>query len=824
MITQKTKKMWNRYSKTINLISIVLLVTLCAYSTGLLYFNFPVYILNICIFACIVVQIIYFKKINIEITKSAKLIIGFMAAYSIISVDLFIYKIVGIFIILYICLSNKIEIVKKIAIPTCILSVIIFGFEISKIFSLRYKDNLLIEHFIKWVLNVGGIDAEIQGDFLIANLDGKTMNFWVSADAIMLYTFCILILVLWLFMQEKGLKKRLHLLSIVIIYMLIRFSIIIVIYNYTENLEMFWGIIPNIATIVPIAFCVAQECKDEDKISDVYFDYKSFRLYISIWISICLFILGHEYGSIGTDKQGRILIDEWHSKGWESSLEPLNTTKYEGQKSVYTYKSMVDLLNKLYTVKVEEDEDVISKLDDYDILIIKTPTKAFSKNEIDRIHMFIENGGGVLLVGDHTNLFNMNHYLNTISGSYGIKFNYDAVYAIEDGNFVNMYNDNYMRSIATAAVNKYKFATSCSIQPSLSTKIEMKLNNACAEYMDISHVNFFGNMIPESSEIWGNLCVAASKEIGKGRLFAFSDSTTFSSFSMFMHDNPEFLIGIMEYLNKENIVNVYYILGIIFTLVSLALYSKKKNWMVHSGFIFIVLGICVLGGCTSYSSLINKENSNMINSKLNSINTIYFLDDSKVSHFIGYELIEENYQNVFLDIQRHGKILREKENIKDCINRNSEGIVLTNIDRKLSKEEKLQLEQYVAKGGRLILLDSYMKSKESMREILHSFGISKMKTPLFHQIENDKESKQEFEQMSINYYSNQQGDLKEIINSEYTANFNMSIFEYKNGTIYVINDAIYLTNDFIGDQGTPSSKKQYQMHQEFHKLLDKILN
>jgi len=103
-----------------------------------------------------------------------------------------------------------------------------------------------------------------------------------------------------------------------------------------------------------------------------------------------------------------------------------------------------------------------------------------------------------------------------------------------------------------ANITNYKFATSCTLNVGLFVKGIMTGQGICSEGADISQVHFFGNMKPDPEDKWGWFIQCAAKEVGKGRVVAFADSTTFSSFSVLMHDNPEFILGIMEYLNRAN--------------------------------------------------------------------------------------------------------------------------------------------------------------------------------------------------------------------------------------------------------------------------------
>jgi len=96
---------------------------------------------------------------------------------------------------------------------------------------------------------------------------------------------------------------------------------------------------------------------------------------------------------------------------------------------------------KPYTVWAEEVGDVepciqregfLSLLGKSDALVIAEPHVYFSRKEVLGIIDFVENGGGLILIGNHSNTtryytYGCNEILNPLSTLFGMRFNFDEV-------------------------------------------------------------------------------------------------------------------------------------------------------------------------------------------------------------------------------------------------------------------------------------------------------------------------------------------------------------------------------------------------------------
>ena len=247
---------------------------------------------------------------------------------------------------------------------------------------------------------------------------------------------------------------------------------------------------------------------------------------------------------------GRVLIDEHHSD-WERTDEPMGTSDYSPG-STYNYSSMLSYLDAFYDVKRNEamlDDDVLRAVD---VLVIKTPTEAYSEEEIEAVERFVRRGGGLFLVGDHTNVFGTSLHLNHLAECFGIRFEYDATYDLATGGLSLYHRPRVLAHPAVAQLPPFLFATSCSLRgPAWARSIQTG-GGLMALPLDYSKQGFFA----DKDQGWlffpfGLFDQCLSVGHGRGRVVAFSDSTVWSNFFMFVPGKPELALGLIEWLNHN---------------------------------------------------------------------------------------------------------------------------------------------------------------------------------------------------------------------------------------------------------------------------------
>ncbi len=252
-----------------------------------------------------------------------------------------------------------------------------------------------------------------------------------------------------------------------------------------------------------------------------------------------------------SEKRAHVLMDDSHSD-WEWSTEMYDTETF-GRRSNYNYNFLVQLLEQAYEVNVNSSEALTSDLlADFDVLIIKTPTKDFGGGEIAAITQWVKEGGGLLVLGDHTNLFGLSERLNDVIAPYGMSFGYDATYDLRTG-ALSVWHRPLMSGPVTREVSTMRFATSCTITAPLVADDLITGQSLGCEALDYSNPGFFGNMTLDTSDSYGTFLQAVAVNSGHGRVLAFSDSTVFSNFDVCMPGKRELLFGMVSYLNRRGL-------------------------------------------------------------------------------------------------------------------------------------------------------------------------------------------------------------------------------------------------------------------------------
>ncbi len=249
----------------------------------------------------------------------------------------------------------------------------------------------------------------------------------------------------------------------------------------------------------------------------------------------------------GRPKAGRVLLDEYNSN-WEWTTQALDTEWY-GQKSGYNYYSLGQWLRYYYQVDTNFSPRTPGLLASYDVLIIKTPTAPFAPEEIEAIEAWVRAGGGLFIIGDHTNVFGTSSYLNPLARRFGLRFLYDSTYDLATLRVTLYERPSLLAHPAVLEMPPFLFATSCTLQAPLLADSVMTGYGLRALPVDYATRVFFPDKEKERDYPFGLFLQSAAVRHGRGRVVAFTDSTVFSNFTMFIPGKPEYFLGVMNWLN-----------------------------------------------------------------------------------------------------------------------------------------------------------------------------------------------------------------------------------------------------------------------------------
>jgi len=284
---------------------------------------------------------------------------------------------------------------------------------------------------------------------------------------------------------------------------------------------------------------------------------------------------------VGQPKGGRVMVVERHSmyyddeKGlrykWEATSRPYDTHTY-GELIGYNYRLLYDYCNQYFQMSRLMGREDVDKLDDpaavaelsfpridddtlaqCDVLVIKTPTARYKTEEIEAVLRFVRNGGGLLLIGDHTNFARSGTVMNDIARQIGFAFRPDLLFGMGGDPYQQHYVPPRFPHPVVQWMPPMDFAVGCSIDPGISWGRAAIVNGGLWSMPpEYHHSNFHPvpNHCPQMR--FGPFIQLWATRYGRGRVLAFTDSTIFSSACLFQPGKAELFLGMIHWLNHTN--------------------------------------------------------------------------------------------------------------------------------------------------------------------------------------------------------------------------------------------------------------------------------
>ena len=640
-------------------------------------------------------------------------------------------------------------------------------------------------------------------------------------------------------------KKRKILFNIVIflfasaIFLLLRLIIFIHFYINTLELEIFWNPWYMLFSFLPLILLFVKihplnDISSEKKtILVLKLTKKNIISMILIFIFIFSIVGAFVFQDPGYSKNKNILIDEFHSE-WEDSITPLDKQWY-GMLSTYNYYCWVNWLNYYYNVDRNINETLNRQfLNNYDILILKCPTNEYSNEEIIEITRFVEQGGGLFLIGDHTNVFGMNTYLNTVAKKFGISFKTDATYELGTGLLSTFEPSGIFPHTIVKNFNKFDFMTSCTLEAPLFSENVIIGNRLITESGTYSTENFFSESIATSESEFGLFLQSVAVKYGKGRVVAFTDSTVFSSFSVFTDGYQAYSLGVFDYLNR---VNVYVFINIVFlglaavSLISLIyIFRNERKIKILSLFIFI--GLLSFSIAVPFFSYINTINYQTQSPNSDFYQVCFIKEHSNFEISLQPSLVlskeEQEYGTFFVWTQRLGLIPSIELKLDEAIKKADIIVFINPIKSFLDKEIDLIID-FVEKGGKILVMDSITNGKSTINELISNFGmwinIKNEDLQLYENISDINENKSIGNILSP--YLSITGGENMFINKRNETSISIINFYNestgRNGTVAVVIDSYTFRDEIMGGVFSEPNADQLEIYNTEFFIFDEIL-
>jgi len=529
------------------------------------------------------------------------------------------------------------------------------------------------------------------------------------------------------------------------VYALVRYSVLITIYLYlmhrmgyedtANRVDVFWNPWWTAITFFPLAWCLAAVAPKSDRLgwlesllSAVTSDASRLRLSIlSVLLATTAVVAFLTLPEPAGRKAGRVLVDEYHSD-WEKTTRPFDTEWY-GQESGYNYYCAYDYLSRHYRMGRLEAPITSATLKNCDVLVVKIPTRRFGDSEIAAIVEFVRRGGGLFLIGEHTNVFGSGAYLNPIARRFGFEFRYDCLFDTTR-KFEQVYRSpRLLPHPLVQNLPLFFFQVSCSIKP-CDPFGEPVIIGACLKALSVDYhsPNFYPQVIDRSDMDFGPFVEMWARNFGRGRVLGFGDSTSFSNFCAFQPGKSELLLASIEWLNHRNHWGgwkaVWAGLGLA-ALVMTIFFSKRSNSPERTQSLTVLVAVAAVPLLALAARQINSEICSLPAPQAPLVR-IYFERqhcdyDLPIEGFVTQPM--RSFDLFYQWVMRVGCFPFVGQSLGDCL-KNADAIVLIRPNHEFTEREIEQLVQFVGRGRGLLILDSPTLPGAPLQPLLAAFKLS----------------------------------------------------------------------------------------------------
>jgi hypothetical protein len=311
---------------------------------------------------------------------------------------------------------------------------------------------------------------------------------------------------------------------------------------------------------------------------------------------IIVFVLGFLLSFIIPSKKiSGIVFDESHGK-WETVLSRYGPEDF-GRGVNYTYSLLAGYSKRLTGVSstyINENDQLPSS---DSLFVLKMPVRSLSQQFNKRLSSWVGDGGRLLIVADHTDLYNSTQNLTPLLDRFGVALNSDAVYDRTGmPNVVDSYAADFILGRIHYNSDSFLWQTGTSFSSiPIGSLALLSYGASFSEPGDYSRQNRFGPFLPRTILRYGNHSAVLAFPFGAGAVALVLDSTPWSNFSIFKEAYVDLYRGIIQVLSFPMLLRFVGWGSLILLLIfPLCFISNKNIYLIVLGF---VLGISMGATC-----------------------------------------------------------------------------------------------------------------------------------------------------------------------------------------------------------------------------------
>jgi hypothetical protein len=559
-------------------------------------------------------------------------------------------------------------------------------------------------------------------------LVGKPLVLGPSVSGLWVLLLFLIFYIVLFFVSERD-KKKLGLALIGLVVSWVTYLLIRAFYSFDSTADainsqyifFLFGLVPTLLYVFKI------------KSLDLHVHLPSFKVIktrklfkkAGVWMLILLFVSGiilTTFFNADSDKCKIVINRKGLMGGW---------TKPEygvyGRYASGMFGSLPKYLNEFgYSVEVLDENVSESTFDGVSVFVVINLDDSFTPAEHRLIWDFVERGGSLLVLGDHTDIGGMMKPLNDLLSPVGISFRFDSALPLnheEQPQWMSCMqllhhpvnegipNENWISISVGASLDVSKTAFPILIGRYAFSDIGNYSNSG----------GFLGDYKCNPGEQLGDVILVAGAYYGDGKVLVFGDTSSFQNSAM--SHSYQMAYNVFKWLNSQKTSVVKYVqvaLSLIFLVGVVLIYKFFKEKNVFSVFLPLVLCVALL-----ISSAINPV---LIGEKTIQ-GSVMYIDASHGERFnldaytndatsgLTVNLGRNNYSSFILPVFSEEWISK------------AEGLILIAPTESFDSGEVAFMKEYMYNGG-LVVLSSGHQDKEASEGLLSELSLDIQNLPL----------------------------------------------------------------------------------------------
>jgi len=435
-----------------------------------------------------------------------------------------------------------------------------------------------------------------------------------------------------------------------------------------------------------------------------------------------------EYGKYGKDAVG--MFGMWSiyltTFGYETEILVENRTQFLNTTQPLT-QNITRYLNLTDYTNVREINSITkSTLDNAAIFVVSNLNVSFSEQEQSIIWDYVEKGGSLLVIGDHTNVGGIQGPLNDLIAPAGIQYRFDAALPFDE-KFKWLTCTQFLHHPITApltSLDELQYGIGASLELSPFSFPIIIGSSVLSDDGNQSNgdIAYLGDYEYNKGEQLGDVILVAGAYYGKGKVLVCGDTSSFQNPALPF--SYEFLQSSFAWLaSKQTGTTKTLQIGISLLLLIGAIFVYwffKNNTISFAWFPLLLCFSLILS--TSLNPLI-------ITATKDNTGNIVYIDASHSERFSLESFTDDSLNGLLVNLERNNLqpiLLREFSQEKIL---NSNLIIFNAPTAAFTTDEVVFLQSYMERGGVVVLATGY-EDRDASLPLLNAFDMDIEPTPL----------------------------------------------------------------------------------------------